>query len=124
MEYQGDNADRKRKMRILTTTCLIAVVVLGIGAWVIVSAISSIGVGNQKTETATVTEETSKKAPSNNTKVSSTSEDKSEPATSEVATTTEAMPSTGPAGVISSAVLIGVAVYLVTLNRKLVKTQA
>lgn len=124
MEYQGDNADRKRKMRILTTTCLIAVVVLGIGAWVIVSAISSIGVGNQKTETATVTEETSKKTPSNNTKVSSTSEDKSEPATSEVATTTEAMPSTGPAGVISSAVLIGVAVYLVTLNRKLVKTQA
>ncbi len=135
MEYQEDNADRKRKVRIITAICAVAVVMLGIGAWAIVSAINSVS-----DPASVATKELKKVEPAeNNTKVSSTSteeatvsEETSEEASTEsvevaVETTpntsadVENMPSTGPVSLATTALLIGVAVYLVVLNRNMVK---
>lgn len=130
MEYQEDNADRKRKIRIITVFCVAAVIMLGIGAWAIVSAINSV---SNVVEVATTKEVKKTEPATNNTKVSSTnsegeevsvSENVSEATTEETAPAvnveTESLPSTGPTSLLATALLMGVSAYLVMANRNMI----
>ena len=126
MEYQEDNTDRKRKVRIIGMFCAITIVVLGIGAWVIVSAINSVN-GGDTVETAT-TQEVKKAEPAKDTKevkAEKKEESKTVATTETTATkaTSEAMPSTGPASLAATALLAGASVYLLALNRNMLKNK-
>ena len=144
MEYQDDNSERKRKIRIIAGTCVAAVLVLGVGAWLIIAAISGINTP----EVARTSETTStEKTPENNTKSSSAKKEKttSSESSSETSSETTAsnasdssastaesasvaaateVPATGPSELIATALLAGVAVYLLGLNRNLAKSRA
>lgn len=135
MEYQEDNTERKRKIRIIAGTCVAAVLILGIGAWIIIASINGINSDNSSSVATTTASEA---APANNTKSSSAHIDNTEVVAetpkddAEVATTTEeaapasaaSIPSTGPTEVISTALLAGVAVYLLGLNRSFLNRAA
>lgn len=141
MEYQ--DTEQKRKIRIVTIATIIAVVVLGLGVWLVVAAISSTKKSN--TEVATTTEsskteskkaeETKKTEQQGNPNASSPANQYGAKEKTTTATTTNTatvkapakseVPNTGPAeDMMIVALLAGVATYLIGLNLNLKKQAA
>ena len=136
MEYQ--DTEQKRKIRIVTIATVIAVVVLGLGVWLVVAAISStkkntnpVATESSLTET-TKSEKTEKEEQKGNPNATSPANqygatEKTTTATTSTTTATpapakEEVPTTGPAeDMMLVALLAGVATYLIGLNFNLKK---
>ncbi|MBQ3409990.1 hypothetical protein IJG66_01360 [Candidatus Saccharibacteria bacterium] len=120
MDYYQDDSERARKIKIIAIATAAAVVVLAIGAWIIIAAISSV---NHTEETAAV-EETTQETKSEETKNTDKTAGKTTakvpeqttttPVVTEVDTKEENLPTTGPEDVLPLALLAGVMVALVT----------
>ena len=120
MKTNGQDSTKGRKLKTIIVGVVAAIVILFVGIWAISAAMnSSVTKEPENTETSNQSEPqtqlgTDPVSPSNQ-YVSS-----NEPAVVETPTAT-AMPTTGPAEVVLSAIMLGVVVYLVTLNVNLVK---
>ena len=137
MEYQ--DTEQKRKIRIVTIATIVAVVVLGLGVWLVVAAISSTKKNNNTVATeSSVTErkDTTKPDADKQGNPTATSPANQYGATEQKTTTTSAaattpatpakqeVPSTGPEDMVPVAILAGVATYLIGLNINLKKHAA
>lgn len=137
MEYQ--DTEQKRKIRIVSIATIIAVVVIGLGVWLVVGAISSTKKTDvATTDTATTEQKDTKKTESeqkgnpnatspanqyNANEKSTTPATTATPTTPAVAAPAKSeVPTTGPAeDMLIVALLAGVATYLVFLNLNLKK---
>lgn len=131
-DYSTEDADRKRKIKIIATTCVCAVLVFGIGAIITISAISNIGQPNNnqsqtekvtKVESSAETSKTEEDAPANNTKSSSASTSQSSVAKNDVTVTSTDIPTSGPADLLPAALLIGTTISLVGFGYNLRQTK-
>ena len=135
MEYQ--DTEQKRKIRVVTIATVIAVVVLGLGVWLVVAAISSTKKNPEVATTDTVAEQKDTKkaeeekkqgnpnasSPANqygaNEKPATTA---TTPAVTTPTPARDEVPTTGPAeDMLMVALLAGVATYLIGLNINLKK---
>ncbi|MDO4759488.1 MAG: hypothetical protein Q4A30_01745 [Candidatus Saccharibacteria bacterium] len=135
MQYH-DQEERGRKIKILTVAIVSAVIVLAVGAWAIIATINSVNHSTQPKIDASQQskDKTTDKKKSDKDKTAkvdnSTKKDtnkSTEPTTSPAtqylpSEQSQDIPSTGPEDLLPTAILIGLAVYLVLLNRNLKQT--
>ena len=133
---QTNQPNRAKRFRIIVFATIIAFIVVIFGAWIITSAIKSAEKSRQQEITAT---EESKEEKTNKTEAKSSEKTNNQGQTNKIPTTSPAdqyqnnkststsnatsttkaasdLPSTGPEDLVFTAILAGVAVYLVCLN--------
>lgn len=130
MNANDIDPNKGRRLKVIVATIVAAVVILFVGIWAISSALNSGKKNNGETkpaEVAKTSEKNKEKTEQTGTKPNSPSEQYT-PTTAQPAETTPAVepaqssiPTTGPAEVLFSAVMLGVVATLVTLNVQLVK---
>ena len=107
---QTNQPNRAKRFRIIVFATIIALIVVVFGAWIITSAIKSAEKSRQQEITAT---EESKEEKTNKSTATSNTANGTANSTTKAASD---LPSTGPEDLVFTAILAGVAVYLVCLN--------
>lgn len=130
MNTNGQDGSKARKLKTIIVSIIALIVIIFVGIWAISGAISSgkKAATNKKTETSQTenkkTEESKVSDPSTATSPSdqySSAQTESAPVAENTAAAANNIPTTGPAEVIFSALMLGVVVTLATLNVQLVK---